>query len=58
MSEPPNPNEPLSLEDLLAMVGADVIDSSDAEDAAEWWDNNASSDWVGALDSEPIKKPK
>jgi hypothetical protein len=43
-------DKPLDLDELLNLA---TIDLADIESAAEWWDNNASSDWVGALDSEP-----
>lgn len=33
-----------------------IIDIADIESAADWWDEYASSEWVGALDSEPINK--
>jgi hypothetical protein len=46
----------LSLADLLDIA---KVDSTDAESASTWWDDNASEDWVGALDSKPVngKKP-
>ena len=44
--------EPLDLDTLLDFA---QIDAVDIESAAEWWDNGASADWVGALDSEPIE---
>ena len=59
MSEPKQPNNfdlpihgaPLELDILLDFA---TIDAEDIESAAEWWDENASPEWVGALDSEPI----
>ena len=42
---------PLDLDTLLDFA---QIDPADIESAAEWWDNQASAEWVGALDSEPI----
>ena len=55
MSESPEPptirGEPLDLDTLLDFAQIDV---ADIESAAEWWDNNASAEWIGALDSEPI----
>jgi hypothetical protein len=54
-SKPSIQGEPLPLEDLLAFAN---VDASDAESAANWWDDNASSEWVDALDSEPVKGNK
>jgi hypothetical protein len=54
-SKPSIQGEPLPLEDLL--VFADV-DASDAESATNWFDEYASEQWVGALDSEPVKGNK
>ncbi len=51
----PRPNiqgAPLDLDTLLDFA---QIDPADIESAAEWWDNNASAEWVGALDSEPLE---
>jgi hypothetical protein len=45
--------ETLPLEDLLDFA---TIDPADIESASEWWDNNASPDWVGALDVEPTEE--
>lgn len=47
--------EPLPIEDLLLFAN---VDATDAESAIAWWDDNASAEWVGALDSEPIKGDK
>lgn len=44
--------EPLPLEDLLDFA---TIDPADIESAAQWFDDNATEDWVGALDVEPTK---
>jgi hypothetical protein len=44
--------EPLPLEELLELA---IIDSDDADSAAQWWDDNASDEWIGALDVEPTK---
>ena len=43
--------EPLSLEEMLELA---EIDLEDIESAAQWWDDNASPEWRGALDSEPV----
>jgi hypothetical protein len=43
--------EPLPLEDLLDFA---TIDPADIESAAQWWDDNATEEWVGVLDSEQI----
>lgn len=32
------------------------IDEEDMQDALGWWDDNASEDWIGALDAPPVKK--
>ena len=56
MSEPPAPDirgEPLDLDTLLDFA---QIDAADIESAAEWWDNGASAEWIGALDSEPLEE--
>jgi hypothetical protein len=45
--------EVLDLETLLDFA---TVSASDIASAAEWWDEHASAEWVGALDSEPIKK--
>ena len=53
--KPPPPNfrgAPLDLDTLLDFA---QIDPADIESAAEWWDNHASAEWVGALDSEPLE---
>ncbi len=47
--------EPLPLAELLDFA---TIDPADIESAADWWDENASEQWVGALDNEPIKGDK
>lgn len=44
--------EPLDLETLLDFA---TIDIADIASAAQWWDENASEGWVGALDSEPVE---
>ena len=50
---PPNfRGAPLDLDTLLDFA---QIDPADIESAAEWWDNHASAEWVGALDSEPVE---
>ena len=41
--------------DLDILLDFATIDSADIESASEWWDENASPEWVGALDSEPIE---
>jgi hypothetical protein len=43
--------EPLPLDDLLDFA---TIDLADIESAAQWFDDNATEDWIGALDSEPL----
>lgn len=52
-SNPPPPEfgDPLDLETLLDFA---TIDLADIESAAQWWDDTASSQWVGALDSVPV----
>ena len=52
-NRPPNNirGEPLPLDDLLDFA---TIDAADIENAAEWWDEHASPDWIGALDAEPV----
>lgn len=45
--------EPLDLDILLDFA---TIDLADVETAAEWWDEHASSEFVGALDVEPTKE--
>ena len=49
--QPDIQGDPLDLETLLDFA---QIDPADIESAADWWDNHASAEWVGALDSEPI----
>lgn len=44
--------EPLPLDELLEIA---EIDPADVESAAQWWDDNASEDWIGALDVVPTK---
>ncbi len=59
MDEPKQPNNanisgaPL---DLLKPIDFSIIDAEDVESASQWWDENASPEWVGALDSEPIEE--
>jgi hypothetical protein len=55
-SKPSIQGEPLPLADLLDIA---KVDSTDAESASTWWDEHASADWIGALDSKPLngKKP-
>lgn len=43
---------PLPLEELLDFA---TIDAADVESAAQWWDDNASAGWQGALDVEPTE---
>lgn len=50
--KPANFGEPLDLEELLDFAS---IDLADIESAAQWWDDNASDAWVGALDSDPVE---
>jgi len=45
--------EPLDLDTLLDFAD---IDPEDIEQAIQWFDENASEEWIGALDSEPIKR--
>lgn len=47
--------EPLPLDELLDFA---TIDSADIESAAEWWDENASTGWQGALDNKPVRGDK
>lgn len=56
---PPQPDkkpriqgEPMPLDELLDIA---EIDAGDVESAAEWWDEYATDDWIGALDVEPTK---
>ncbi len=44
--------EPLDLETLLDFA---TVDTADIESAILWWDEHASEQWIGVLDSEPIK---
>lgn len=44
--------EPLPLDELLDLA---TIDPADVESAAEWWDEHASDNWIGALDVEPTE---
>lgn len=44
--------QPMPLEELLEIA---EIDADDVESAAEWWDEYASEDWIGALDVEPTE---
>jgi hypothetical protein len=44
--------DPLPLEELLDIA---EIDIEDIENAADWWDENASLEWEGALDSDPVE---
>jgi len=43
--------EPLDLDTLLDFA---IVDPADVESAAQWWDEHASPEWVGVLDSEPV----
>jgi hypothetical protein len=52
---PRNFGKPIELDLLL---GYAEIDAEDIVDALEWWDENASEEWVDALDNEPIGKKK
>lgn len=52
--QPQIQGEPLSVEDLIELVGINNLNRLDLEEAAEWWDETASANFVGALDSEPI----
>lgn len=47
--------EPVDLDVLLEIA---EIDDDDMADAIDWWDDNASPEWVGALDNKPIGKRK
>lgn len=44
--------DPMPLDELLDIA---EIDAEDVESAAEWWDEYASADWIGALDVVPTK---
>lgn len=57
MSEPIKHNAnirgaPLDLETLKDLA---TVDTEDLQTASLWFDENASIEWVGALDSEPIR---
>jgi hypothetical protein len=54
-SKPSIQGDPLPLADLLLFAN---VDAGDAESAIAWWDENASPEWVDALDNEPIKGNK
>lgn len=44
--------------DLKLLLGFAEITNADKQRAIDWWDDNASPEWVGALDNKPIgKKP-
>lgn len=45
--------EPLSEDELIQLMGVDgdSISLVDIESAILWWDENASQEWVGALDA-------
>lgn len=43
--------EPVDIEVLLEIAD---IDEEDMADAIDWFDENASPEWEGALESEPI----
>ena len=45
--------EPLSLEDLLELMGLDdeMIDDEDIESALDWWNVHATAPWVGSLEA-------
>ncbi len=45
--------EPLDLDTLLDFA---QIDPPDVESAAQWWDENASPEWIGILDKEPVNE--
>lgn len=55
--QPPRRNnvqgEPLDLEELLDFA---TISTADIASAIQWFDENASDEWIGALDNEPIKR--
>lgn len=56
MSEPIQHNanirgKPLSSEDIQDFIR---IDTADIESAKNWFDDTASIEWIGALDSKPI----
>ena len=51
-TQPSIQGEPLPLDELLDFA---TIDPADIESAADWWDENASEQWIGALDNEPVK---
>lgn len=44
--------EPIDLEVLLEFA---EIDAEDMESAVQWWDETASDDWIGALESTPTR---
>lgn len=43
--------KPIDLEVLLEIA---EIDEDDIDDALQWWDSNASPDWIGVLNNETI----
>lgn len=45
----PDFGEPLDLDELLDFA---EIDEEDVEDALDWFDENASPDWIGVLDND------
>ena len=53
--QPSIQGEPLPLDELLDFA---TIDPADIASAVTWWDENASEQWVGALDNEPIEGKK
>lgn len=52
-SEPPPKPEFGDLLDLELLLALAQVDESDLESAAAWFDEHASPEWRGALDSEP-----
>lgn len=44
--------------DLEVLLEIAEIDEDDMADAIDWWDENASEEWVGALDNKPIGEKK
>lgn len=48
----PDFGEPLDIELLLNFAEVTALDM---ESAIQWWDENASDDWIGVLDSTPTR---
>lgn len=42
--------------DTKLLLGFATITNADKASALQWWNDNASPEWVGALDNKPIGK--